>query len=58
MDFCIDDMRTNTEIYRRSITFDENYFMNIVKKTGNDKYRAQKLLDIAEKIMPPITIQN
>ena len=58
MDFCIDDMRTNTEIYRRSITFDENYFMNIVKKTGNDKYRAQKLLEIAEKIMPPITIQN
>ena len=58
MDFCIDDMRTNTEIYRRTIIFDENYFMNIVKKTGNEKYRAKNLLDIAEKIMTSITIQN
>ena len=54
MDFCIDDMRTNTEIYKRCISFDENYFMNIVNKTENENNRQKWLLNIANELMPPI----
>lgn len=54
IDFCIDDMRTNTEIYKRCISFDENYFMNIIKKAGNENYRQKQLLNIAEELMPPL----
>lgn len=51
MEFCVDDMRTNTEIYKRCIYFDENYFMNIVNKKDNDNNRDQHLLDIANELM-------
>lgn len=54
MDFCVDDMRTNTEIYKRCISFDENRFINIVRKTGNEDKRQQWLLDIANELMPPL----
>ena len=54
MSFCIDDMGTNNEIYRQTIHFDENHFMNCVKKKENEKCRDQKLLDIANKIMLPL----
>lgn len=57
MDFCVDDMRTNTEIYKRRISFDENHFMNIVRKSGNEGNRQQWLLDIADKFMPPLNKQ-
>ena len=54
MEFCVDDMRTNTEIYKRCISFDENHFMNIVNKAGNEDKRQKKLLDIANELMHDI----
>lgn len=58
MEFCVDDMRSNTEIYKRRIAFNENHFMNIVKKEGNEGKRQQWLLDIATKLMPPLDVTN
>lgn len=54
MNFCVDDMRTNTEIYKRCISFNETHFMNIVKKDENESKRQQWLLDMADELMPPL----
>lgn len=52
--FCIDDLLTGETIFQKCIEFDENYFMNIVNKEGNENNRQQKFLDIAKKHMQPL----
>ncbi|MCC8097011.1 MAG: hypothetical protein LIO44_00255 [Eubacterium sp.] len=39
-------------IYRKELTINETYFMNFISKSSG--YRNQRLLDIAERLMPPL----
>jgi len=54
MMFCVDDILTGETFFERKIVFDETHFMNIIISDKNQKYRNQKLLDIAEDLMPPL----
>mgnify|MGYP001622854295 CR=1 FL=1 len=42
------------EVYSKEIIIDEPYFLNLVKKQENEKYRNKNLLEIANKLMLPI----
>lgn len=53
--FCVDDMKTNTTIYEKAISFDETYFINIIANGKEDK-RQKSLLDIAEENMPELKL--
>lgn len=55
--FCIDDLANNQTIFQKTISFSENYFMNIVNKAENKDKRQQRLLDIAIDNMPPLQIR-
>lgn len=52
--FCIDDLMTGKMVYDKRIEFDETYFMNIVN-CQKSNYRNKTLLDIANKLMPPLS---
>ena len=54
MQFCVDDLISGETVFQKTIEFDETYFMNIVNKAGNEKYRNTKLLEIAQKTMYPL----
>lgn len=56
--FCVDDNCNGTTVYEDIIKFDETYFMNLVNKHGNENNRRQRLLDVAEKCMPPLLINS
>lgn len=56
MIFCIDDLISEQTIFQKNINFSENYFMNIVNKSGNEDKRQQYLLDIAIENMPPLNL--
>ena len=53
--FCVDDIKTNTTIYEKTISFDETYFINIIANGKEDK-RQKWLLDIAEENMPELKL--
>ena len=55
--FCIDDLANNQTIFQKTISFSENYFMNVVNKAENENIRQQYLLDIAKEIMPPLQLR-
>lgn len=54
MVFCIDDLPSGRTIFRKSISFSENYFMNIINKYSDESKRQQVLFDIANRNMPPL----
>ena len=55
--FCLDDMQTGRTLYERKIIFDENVFMNYVKKSG-ENHRQMWLLEIANEIMQPLELPD
>lgn len=50
----VDDMVSGGTIFEKKIEFDETHFIRMVEKKGNEDKRQQWLLDIAEKLMPPL----
>lgn len=52
--FYIDDLINRKTIYEKPIEFDETYFMNLINSDKSKKCRNQRLLDIAEDLMPPL----
>lgn len=53
--FCVDDMQTGETIFEKRLEFNENYFMNMVNKKGNEDKRQQGFLNIAAKLIPELT---
>lgn len=52
--FCVDDNCSGRTVFEQEIKFDETRFMNLLNKKGNENKRQRRLLDIAEKCMPPL----
>lgn len=52
---CVDDMQTGETIFEKRLEFNENFFMNMVNKKGNEDKRQQWLFNIADKLMPELT---
>lgn len=53
--FCVDDMQTGETIFEKRLEFNENFFMNMVNKKGNENKRQQWLFNIADKLMSELT---
>lgn len=59
MRFCVDDLTQKSKtVFEQKIEFDETRFMNLVNKEENENKRQQWLLVIAEKCMPPLTLNS
>ncbi len=58
MTFCIDDLISGDTVFQRCVQFSENYFMNIVNNVENENRRQQWLLNIANKYMQPLNMEN
>lgn len=54
--FCVDDLISGDTVFQKRIEFSENYFMNIINKSGNENKRQKVLLDISEELMPPLQV--
>jgi hypothetical protein len=52
--FCVDDRETGITIFEKTIEFSETYFMNIIRKEGNEDKRQYWLLKISEELMKPL----
>ena len=52
--FCVDDRSENKTIFEKRIVFDETYFPNLIRKSDNEDKRQQWLLDISDRLMPPL----
>ncbi len=50
----VDDMVSDKTIFEKRIEFDETYFVNLIRKKDNEDKRQQWLLDISNKLMPPL----
>lgn len=55
--FCVYDLNSNTTIYEAKIKYDQTFFANLINKTDNTN-RPKAILDIAEKLMPDIQINQ
>ena len=56
MVFCVDDLTSGDTVFKKRIEFSENYFMNIINKSGNESKRQKVLLGISEELMPPLQV--
>lgn len=54
MDFCIDDEALHEVVYHNQIHFENDWFLNLVKKPKFEGSTASELLDIAAKHMQPL----
>lgn len=53
--FRVDDMQTGETIFEKRLEFNENFFINMVNKKGNEDKRQQWLLNIADEFMSELT---
>ena len=54
MKIYIDDMVSGDVLYQSKIKFSETYFINMINKKENADKRKQRILDIANELMPDL----
>lgn len=54
MKIYIDDMVSGNVLYQSKIQFSETYFINMINKKENADKRQQRILDIANELMPDL----